>query len=188
MLPEWVKNSPTRQETQEMWVWFLGQDDLLKKEMATHSRILAWKIPWTEEPGRLPSTGSQRVGHNWVTKHSHCYNYSVRHREWSLEAWSVTESKRKNELAFISLPQFNVGFSGRWQRANARERERETNAEVEAWTYSTKWSQKREDNTVMKIILCGVHICLMGILGTSETYLNSHSFLLLRHLSLLSIS
>ena len=53
--------------TQEMLVWSLGQEDLLEKEMATHSNILAWKIPWTEEPGGLQSTGSQRVGHNWAT-------------------------------------------------------------------------------------------------------------------------
>ena len=42
----------------------LGQEDPLEKEMATHSNILAWKIPWTEEPGRLQSMGLQRVGHN----------------------------------------------------------------------------------------------------------------------------
>ena len=53
-----------------MWetrVQFLGQEDPLEKEMATHSSILAWRIQWTEEPGRLLSTGSQRVGHDWVT-------------------------------------------------------------------------------------------------------------------------
>ena len=43
---------------------FLGRDDSLEKEMATHSSILAWRIPWTEEPGRLHSMGSQRVRHN----------------------------------------------------------------------------------------------------------------------------
>ena len=59
-----VKCLPTTQET---WVWSLGQEDLLEKEMATHSSIVAWKIPWTEEPGRLQSMGSQRVGHDWVT-------------------------------------------------------------------------------------------------------------------------
>jgi len=48
----------------ETWVPFPGGKDLLEKEMATHSSILAWKIPWTEEPGRLPLMGSQRVGHN----------------------------------------------------------------------------------------------------------------------------
>ena len=42
----------------------LGQEDALEKEMATHSSILAWRIPWTEEPGRLQSIGLQRVGHN----------------------------------------------------------------------------------------------------------------------------
>ena len=47
-----------------MQVQSLGWDDLLEEEMATHSSILAWKIPWTEEPERLQSMGSQRVGHN----------------------------------------------------------------------------------------------------------------------------
>ena len=59
-----VKHLPAMRET---WVWSLGWEDPLEKEMATHSSILAWRIPWTEEPGRLQSTGSQRVGHGWVT-------------------------------------------------------------------------------------------------------------------------
>ena len=59
-----LKQLPGMQET---WVWFLGQEDPLEKEMATHSRILAWKIPWTEEPGRLQSMGWQRDRHDWVT-------------------------------------------------------------------------------------------------------------------------
>ena len=46
-----------------MWAPFLGWEDLLEEEMATHSRILAWKIPWTEEPGGLQSMGLQKVGH-----------------------------------------------------------------------------------------------------------------------------
>ena len=53
-----VKNLPAVQETQ---VWSLGWEDLLEKDMATHSSILAWRIPWTEEPGGLQSMGSQRV-------------------------------------------------------------------------------------------------------------------------------
>ena len=56
-----VKHLPTMQET---WVQSLGWEDLLEKEMATHSSILAWKIPWTEEPGKLQSMGSQRVKHD----------------------------------------------------------------------------------------------------------------------------
>ena len=56
-----VKNLPALQETQ---VQSLGWEDSLEKEMAAHSSILAWKIPWTVEPGRLPSMGLQRVRHN----------------------------------------------------------------------------------------------------------------------------
>ena len=56
---------------QEMWVWSLGQEDPLEKEMATHLNILAKKTPWTEEPGGLQSMGSQRVGHHWATEHIH---------------------------------------------------------------------------------------------------------------------
>ena len=60
-----VKNLPTMQETQETQVQSLGQEDLLEEEMATHFSILAWKIPWTEEPDQLQSKGSQTVGHDW---------------------------------------------------------------------------------------------------------------------------
>ena len=60
-----VKNLPVIQET---WVWPLGWEDPLEKEMATHSSILAWRIPWMEEPGRLQSVGSQRGEHDLVTK------------------------------------------------------------------------------------------------------------------------
>ena len=49
---------------QEIWVQFLGQEDFLEEGMATHSSILAWKTPWTEEPGGLQSEGSQRVGYD----------------------------------------------------------------------------------------------------------------------------
>ena len=56
-----VKHLPIMRET---WVQPLGQEDPLEKEMATHSSTLAWKIPWTEEPGRLQSVGLQTVGHD----------------------------------------------------------------------------------------------------------------------------
>ena len=61
LVTQLVKNPPVMQET---WVRFLGWEDPLEKEMAIHSSILAWKIPWTEEPGGVQSTGSQRVGHD----------------------------------------------------------------------------------------------------------------------------
>ena len=56
-----VKNLPAMQET---WVQSLSREDPLEEGMATHSRILAWRIPWTEEPGRLQTIGSQRVGYS----------------------------------------------------------------------------------------------------------------------------
>ena len=56
-----VKNLPAMQET---WVQSLGREDYPEKEMATHCSTLAWKIPWTEEPGGLQSMGSQGVGHD----------------------------------------------------------------------------------------------------------------------------
>ena len=60
-MAQMVRRLPTMRET---WVRSLGWKDLLEKEMAIHSSILAWKIPWTEEPGRLQSMGLQRVGHD----------------------------------------------------------------------------------------------------------------------------
>ena len=59
-----VKKLPAMQKTQEMRVQSLGWEDPLEEGMATHSSILAWEIPWTEEPGGLWSLGSQRIGHD----------------------------------------------------------------------------------------------------------------------------
>ena len=59
-----VKHLPAMRET---WVRFLGWEGRLGKEMAIHTRTLAWKIPWTKEPDRLHPMGSQRVGHDWAT-------------------------------------------------------------------------------------------------------------------------
>ena len=64
LVAQMVKSVPEMWET---WVRSLGQEDPLDKGMATHSSILAWKIPWIEEPGRPQSMGSQRVGHSWAT-------------------------------------------------------------------------------------------------------------------------
>ena len=64
LVAQMVNHLPAMRETQ---VWSLGWEDPLEKEMATHSSTLAWKIPWTEEPGRLQPKGLQRVRHNWAT-------------------------------------------------------------------------------------------------------------------------
>ena len=58
-----VKNQPAMQEMPEIWVRFLGQEDPLEEGTATQTSIPAWRIPWTEEPGRLQSMGWQRGGH-----------------------------------------------------------------------------------------------------------------------------
>ena len=63
LVAQMVKNLPVIRETQ---VLSLGQEDPLEKEMATHLSILAWRIPWTEMPGRLQSMGSQRVGYTYT--------------------------------------------------------------------------------------------------------------------------
>ena len=59
-----IKKPPAMQEEQETWVQSLGQEDPLEEGMTTHFSSLAWRIPWTEEPGGLQSMGSQRVGHD----------------------------------------------------------------------------------------------------------------------------
>ena len=76
------------QEMQQMQVWSLGQEDPLEEEMATYSSILAWEIPWTEEPGRLPSMGSQRVGHDWVPSLIMATTPLYSHVKWE-EGWGL---------------------------------------------------------------------------------------------------
>ena len=67
-----VKNLPAMQQIQ---VWSLGWEDPLGEGMATHLSILAWRIPWTEEPDGIQSMGSQRVGHDWTTN-THIINWN----------------------------------------------------------------------------------------------------------------
>ena len=71
-----IKNLSAMQETV---VRSLGWEDILEKGMATHSSTLAWKIPWTEEPGGLQSMGLQRVRHNWATHTHHTHTHTHTH-------------------------------------------------------------------------------------------------------------
>ena len=80
-----VKNLPAMQETQEMWVPSLGWEDPLEEEMATHSSILFWEIPWTEEPGGLQSMRLKRLGHDWARMHNN--NCSQIARVWIPALW-----------------------------------------------------------------------------------------------------
>ena len=69
-MARWVKNMPAMQETQEIYVRFLSWEDSLEKAMATHSSVLAWRIPWTEEPGGLQSIGHKKLDMTEVTEHT----------------------------------------------------------------------------------------------------------------------
>ena len=75
MVVQTVKNPPAMQET---WVQSLDQEDPLEKEIATHSSILAWEIPWIEEPGGLQSMGLQRMGHDCVTNTSTFFFFPIK--------------------------------------------------------------------------------------------------------------
>ena len=85
LVAQTVKHLPEMWETQ---VRLLGREDPLEKEMATHSSSLVWKIPWTEEPGRLWSMGSQRVRHDWETSLQYCLHsdlpYGLQLPTWHL--------------------------------------------------------------------------------------------------------
>ena len=83
-----VKSLPAMQETWGMQVWSLGWEDPLEQEMATHSSILAWRIPWTEEPGQLLSIGSQRVWHDW----SNLASVHKKKKRWNLAALELAGS------------------------------------------------------------------------------------------------
>ena len=85
-------SSPTFAAVQETRVWSLGREDPPEKEMATHSSTLAWKIPWTEKPGKLQSMGLQRVGHDW-------------------ETFLSFDSKHDSQYKVVSYCGFNLYFS-----------------------------------------------------------------------------
>ena len=92
----------------ETQVWSLGWEDSLEEAMATHSSIVAWRIPWTEEPGGLQSMGSQRTGHNWATMHSTASPNAVvcwgaRGSGFSVCIWKVHISVHNKDVLFTVL-------------------------------------------------------------------------------------
>ena len=95
------KNLPLMQETQ---VQSLGQEGTLEKGIVIHSNSLAWRIPCTEEPGRLQSTGWQRVGHNWSDLAQACYQF-VYYNDWLWDwnkRWFQCEAIFRSEGKFVS--------------------------------------------------------------------------------------
>ena len=114
LVAQTVQHLPTMRET---WVWSLSWEDPLKKEMATHSSTLAWKIPWTEDPGRLQSMGSQRVGHDWATSLLlHPIQYSCLENPMDRGAWRaivhrVTELDTTERLTLSDRANYATLFS-----------------------------------------------------------------------------
>ena len=98
-----VKSLPWMQET---WVWSMGWEDPLEKRMATHSSILSWRIPWTEEPGGLQSMELQKVRHDWVTNiHKHISRIQ-RNPVW--QAWWGVGITYLSELPFCTFNILNL--------------------------------------------------------------------------------
>ena len=111
-----VKNSPAMQET---WVWSLDWEDPLEEGIATYCSLLAWRIPWTEEPGRLKSMGWKRVKYNWVTKHS--------------TAWWAMQGHLSVSLTLNSEPRGDSMFSSRSLFASGWERDLNRAAWTSFW-------------------------------------------------------
>ena len=98
----------------ETRLWSVGREDPLEEEMANHSNILAWKIPWMEEPGRLQSMGSQRVGRDWVTSLVTCLllgkGKMARELRWGNYVCCWTHAQAR-PLAPLSFPPSSGGWS-----------------------------------------------------------------------------
>ena len=115
LLAQVAKNLPAMHETQ---VWSLGQEDPLEKGMTTHSSILACRIPWTEETGRLQSMRSQRVRQNWATNtHTHTHTHVTIHISHHVEIFLIlswflflfnTQIPWKNNYGFWILNQISL--------------------------------------------------------------------------------
>ena len=89
-----VKNLPAKEETQEMRIWSLSQEGPLEEAMATLSSILACRISWTDELGRLLSMGSQRIRHDWVHTHTCTHTHAHTHTHTHSQLPSEIECSR----------------------------------------------------------------------------------------------
>ena len=105
------KNLLAVQETWETWVWSLGQEDPLEKEMAIPSSILAWKVPKTEEPGRLQSMWSQRVGHHWAHTHTHTHRQRI-YNMGVIKCWLIVNYSYLTTYGSIYTWLINTHFGG----------------------------------------------------------------------------
>ena len=143
-MAQMVKNSPTMQET---WVWSLASEDPLEKEMATHSSILAWRIPQTKEPGELQSMGSQRVGHDWVSNTS-TYPRRVRVKRGISPLYSGAEPQIQTIKEVEWFPACLVLITGLlWEgdKKGPRKTERQRYA-LGRFTLTPKWANRSQDD------------------------------------------
>ena len=109
------------QETQEMRVGFLGQEDPLEKEMTTHSSILALKIPWTEEPGGLQHKGLQRGRHNWATEKPE--DAQMEYNRLFLSLYIKLEGNKMSVKDVWKITRCNLRVEGKcWQTGNGKKR------------------------------------------------------------------
>ena len=106
-----VKTLPAILETQETQVQSLGQEDPLEEGMATHSTILAWEIPWTEEPGGLQSKGLQRVGHDGATEHTARMHLGLGSATFSFGGGAGENTRKSNSLKTKVLHTNEIWFT-----------------------------------------------------------------------------
>ena len=162
LVAQMVKHLQTMWETR---VQSLGQEDPPEKEMATHYSTLAWKIPWTEEPGRLQSTGSQRVGHDWGTKitaDGDCSHEIKRHLLLGRKAMTNLESLLKTRdiilptkvdlVKAIVFPLVMYGCES-W---NIKKAEHQRIDAFELWCWRrllrVPWTARRSNQSILKEI------------------------------------
>ena len=157
LIVQWVKNLSTIQEIQEMLVLFLGLEDTLEEEMTTHSSILAWKIPWAEEPGKVRSVGSQRVRHDWA--HSGWHGKKI--------CWSPIPQNLRMWLHLkIVLSQMDFPNSWSWERICLHRRR----PWFDSWVWMICWRRDRLPTPVFLVFSGGSSgkesVCHAGDLGS----------------------
>ena len=126
---QWVKNPPAMKEIQQPQVWFLCQEDPLDEGMAIHSSILDWRIPWTEEHGRLQSVGSQRVRHDWSDWA--CMHW---HKNIFIDWWNRIESPEIDLHTYGPLIYDKGGLNIQWKNSSLFH-----TCCWENWTATCKW-------------------------------------------------
>ena len=104
------------QETQEMGVWSLDGEDPLEEAMATHSSILAWKIPWAVEAGSVYSMGPQGVRHNWAHTHTRARTHTHTQRDLQIKKSGEFSSDLLSFTLLIQRPQVNFEKGSLWNR------------------------------------------------------------------------